>query len=195
MKDKPEALLLGREVCEHISMEPVWIIQDGETYLINRLAQYRVKKTGIRFFPAVWFCKPKGSIPKPIMLPLLPHHTVKHSGCLVVWADLLRMSAELCEPDIKASFSQSGAPQIHAEVDAIPAMTPHQWAHWILAYISFNLPDLADATERRMELDRHLKAVGVDLSFADRPSAYHKARQAALQLTLKAEKFLAEVKK
>jgi hypothetical protein len=45
-----------------------------------------------------------------------------------------------------------------------------------------------------MELDRHLKAEGVDLSFADRPAAYHKARQAALQLTIKAEKFLAEVK-
>jgi len=194
MKDEPKALLLGREVCEHIGVEPVWIIQDGERYLVNRLAQYRIKGTGIRLFPGVWFRQPKGSIPLPIMLPLLPGHTVKKGRVLLVWADLLRMSAELLRPDFQNGFTQAGVPESHANLDFNIHMTPHQWAHWILAYIAFSLPDLADATERRMELDRHLKAEGVDLSFADRPAAYHKARQAALQLTIKAEKFLAEVK-
>lgn len=194
--DAPKGPELSREVCEHIGVEPVWIHQDGERYLVSRCKVYRIKRTGIRFFPAVWFRKPSGSIPLPCLLPLLPGHKVEKGRVLLVWADLLRMSAELFRPDVKMSYTQAGVEGIHAHLDFNIGMTPHQWARWILAFIAFSLPHLADGTERRMELDRRLKEMGVDLSFADetRRPAYHKARKEALQLTLKAEAFLRGVK-
>ena len=183
---------LTHEVCEHIGVEPVWIRQDGELYLINRRTRYRVRNTGIRFYPAVWFLKPKGSVPLPRLLPLLPGYTVPKKRVPLPWADLLRMSAELFTPEIKPSSGVAGNPKLEGVTECPDNMSPHQWVRWVFAFIAMHLSTLPEGVEQRIELSRQLESIGVRVSYLEksRRSAFNKARKEALKLTLMAEKFL-----
>jgi hypothetical protein len=188
-----DGLELTHEVCEHIGVKPLWIRQGGELYLINKKMFYQRRDTGIRYYPAVWFCKMEEKIPLPRMIPILSEHKVERKKRVPLpWADLLRMSAEILKPEIKVEIDTSGKLRNDAVFEYVDSMTPHQWVRWVFATIAGDLPKLPKDLQRRVQLSRLLESIGVDVSFVpeSRSSAYYTAKREALKLTHKAGKFL-----
>jgi hypothetical protein len=183
---------LTHDVCEHIGVEPVWIRQGGELYLINRRAVCDVPHTVLQLYQAVWFPKTKQKIPLPRIIPILSEYKVSKKPVPLPWADLLRMSAEWQPFEIKAASQKDGSLKYQVTFQRLDTLSPHQWVRWVFATIAGDLPKLPKDLQRRVELSLRLESIGVDVSYVpeSRSPAYYKAKREALQLTHKAEKFL-----